>query len=82
MHENVARFLFCCTLVSLLRSTNPIREGDGSHMLEAWLGDEFARRSSLSRNRSQFSTGLTVRRYRLACLLHTGAAVALLVWLW
>lgn len=71
------RFLLMATVVNVIVGTCPIPSGDGSHTLEALLGDEFARRSALSGRRSHFTSPHTVLYYRLACLAHLGLTLTM-----
>jgi putative peptide zinc metalloprotease protein len=76
-----SRFAFACLLVLAVLGSSPAREGDGSHMLEALLDDELSRRAAFSGRRSHLSSPRTIRRYRLATLAHSVAALALVVYL-
>jgi hypothetical protein len=73
-------FLLCAAFLFL--DTNPITPSDGSHMVEALLGDELARRSALTRRRARMSTAKTVAWYRIACSLHLQGSVVLLYFWW
>jgi putative peptide zinc metalloprotease protein len=68
-------------LYSAAAETSPLRECDGSHAIEALLGDELARRSALTRSQSRFSTARNIRRYRAAAALHLAACSLLVVFL-
>jgi putative peptide zinc metalloprotease protein len=71
--------LLSCLFVYL--DTNPLTPSDGSHMLEALLDDELARRTALSRRRTRLSMRPVVNTYRLACLMHLVLAALIVVWL-
>lgn len=68
------------SLLFVYFDTNPFAGSDGSHCIEALLDDELARRHAL-RPATAGSATDSVRRYRLAALLHSVTA-ALLFWLW
>jgi putative peptide zinc metalloprotease protein len=69
-----------CAYASLIASIfvfldlNPFGPTDGSHMLEAWLDDELARLTALSRRRARMSP--VSSKYRLACIAYLLVAVA------
>jgi putative peptide zinc metalloprotease protein len=73
-------FLLCAAFLYL--DTNPLAPSDGSRMVEAWLGDELARRSALTRHRARLSGWKTVAWYRIACSTHLQLSAALLYGWW
>jgi hypothetical protein len=77
---DIPRFVFLCSLLALIASTGPLHDGDGSHMLTAWLDDDLARESALLK-RSPLSSPGTVRLYRIAAVVHTAVAALVLWWL-
>ena len=52
--------------------------GDGSHLLEALLDDDFARNAALRRRSSRFVRPRSVRIYRSVCAAHMGWSAALM----
>jgi putative peptide zinc metalloprotease protein len=80
--QAVLAFVFVLSAIFVYLDTNPLAPSDGSHMLEALLDDELARRSALSRTRARLSSARTVAIYRVAASLHlqAGLAVAYLWW--
>lgn len=80
--QAVLAFVFVLSAIFVYLDTNPLTPSDGSHMLEALLDDELARRSALSRTRARLSSPRTVAIYRVAATVHlqAGLAVAYLWW--
>jgi putative peptide zinc metalloprotease protein len=73
--------VFVLSAAFVYLDTNPLGPSDGSHMLEAVLDDELARRSALSRTRARLSSRWTVSIYRTVATLHLQAAIVV-AWLW
>jgi hypothetical protein len=65
-------------LIAVNVGTSPIPVGDGSHLLEALLDDEFARGAALLWRRNRFVRPHSVRIYRLVCIGHVICSTALL----
>jgi len=57
-------------LILFSLGTSPLRQGDGSHMLEALLNDDLARKSALSTTPARLSRARDVALYRGACVAH------------
>jgi hypothetical protein len=77
---DIPRFVFLGSLLALIASTGPLHDGDGCHMLTAWLDDDLAREAALIRQ-SPLSSRRTVWLYRIAAVMHTAVAALLLWWL-
>lgn len=73
--------LLLCALFCYL-DTNPLTPSDGSHMIEALLDDEMARKTALSRRRARLAPFKVKMLYRAACFVHLAAAGLVLRWLW
>lgn len=58
--------------------TSPLPVGDGSHLLEALLDDDFARGAALFGRHSRFVRRRSVRIYRAVCLAHVICTIALI----
>lgn len=75
-------YLFILCLLFVYFDTNPFTASDGSHMLEALLDDELARKSALSRQQATLSAHSGIKLYRRACVAHLLLAIAILVYWW
>lgn len=76
---DAARFVFATMLLFALTGTSPLHEGDGSHMLEAVVDDELARRAAILGRWSPLSNRRSISNYRLGALLHTAVSVVLII---
>jgi putative peptide zinc metalloprotease protein len=65
-------------LVAISVGTSPLPIGDGSHILEALLNDDFARTAALFPGRTRFVRPRSVLIYRSACAAHVLSSGALL----
>jgi hypothetical protein len=75
------QMVFLCAVFVYL-DTNPLGPSDGSHMLEAILEDELARRNAWSFKRLRDFDQHTAVRYRVACIVHMVIATAcMFLWL-
>lgn len=73
-------FFLCAVFVYL--DTNPFGPSDGSHMVEALLEDELARRNAWSFRKLRDFDQYTAVRYRWACVIHMLLAiVAMYFWI-
>jgi putative peptide zinc metalloprotease protein len=68
-------YLMLLGLVALILDTNPFNASDGSHMVEAFLNDELARRSALSREVVRPSRRSIVSLYRWICGVYASVAL-------
>lgn len=72
-------FMLCMIFVYL--DTNPLGPSDGSHMVEALLEDELARRNAWVFRKLREFDYYTAVRYRYACLVHVVlSGIGLLFW--
>jgi hypothetical protein len=76
-----SQYLLVLSLFFLYFDTNPLVASDGSRALEALLDDDLARRTALTRRRRRLSSWHVIVLYRLACVLHVAATLALVSWL-
>lgn len=76
--RSLARLVALYALIAINVGTSPIPVGDGSHLLEALLDDDFARNAALLRRPSRFVRPRSVRIYRLVCAAHIGCSAALM----
>lgn len=67
--------LYACVAINV--GTSPLPTGDGSHMLEALLDDDFARSGALLGRTNRFVRPRSVLRYRIACGMHLALTVLL-----
>jgi peptidase M50-like protein len=74
--------LFAFTLLSFGLNTSPLPQGDGSHMLEAILDDDWARQGALFGRRSRFSTSRGLGIYRGVAVVHSVLVLGALVGWW
>lgn len=74
-----ALYLMLLGLAALILDTNPFNASDGSHMVEAILNDELARRSALSGGLVRPSRRSIVRLYRWVCGVYASVALVGLV---
>jgi hypothetical protein len=77
-HSSTPRLLALYALMAVDVGTSPIPVGDGSHLLEALLDDEFARDAALLGRRSPFVRPGSARTYRVVCLTHALASAMLI----
>ena len=75
--RSVARLTAAYALIAVDVGTSPIPVGDGSHLLEALLDDDFARSAALLRTKSRFVRPRSIRTYRAACAAHLICSAAL-----
>jgi putative peptide zinc metalloprotease protein len=68
-------------LLCFIFDTNPLMPSDGSHMIEALLEDEMARKSALRLRGSPLSDRKDVAIYRICASTHL-QGFGLLAWLW
>jgi hypothetical protein len=81
--SSTAIWLFLISAVFVYLDTNPLTPSDGSHMLEAVLDDELARRSALGlRSRARLSHWKTVAWYRMASSIHAQSSLLLAYFWW
>ncbi len=73
----VAWLVALYSLIAVDVGTSPIPVGDGSHLLEALLDDELARRAALGRGQHRFVRPHSVRIYRLVAAAHLLGSAAL-----
>lgn len=74
-------YLLVLCMLFVYLDTSLFTASDGSHMLEALLEDELARKSALSAKPSSMSSTHTTRIYRLACLAHLILGIVAM-WYW
>jgi hypothetical protein len=67
------------SIVSVTIGTSPLLEGDGSHAIEAFLGDATLRKAALLNKRGAFTSGPDVRRYRAITALHAMLSMAVVL---
>ena len=68
--KSILRLVFLYAWIAVNVGTSPLPVGDGSHILEALLNDEFARDAALLGRRNRFVRPHSVWIYRAACVGH------------
>lgn len=80
--QHAAVYVAMLCLMWVYFDTNPLGPSDGSHMLEAVLDDELARRNAFGFRTLRPEERRAARRYRIAACLHMACGSGLLyVWL-
>ena len=72
--------LFFLSIIFTFIDTNPFSATDGSHMLEAWLDDELARRAAWFKLEDSLTSRKTIQRYKTISILHSMSFSVFIFW--
>ena len=75
-------YIFILSMLFVYLDTNPFTASDGSHMLEALLDDELARRSAFSKQASALSDKAGLAIYKRVSVAHLLLAIVTLIYWW